>query len=90
MTRKPKPRAKRGVKRKPVRRAPARRTSAKSEKPDQLDAFIAAAARVLDLPAQKAWLPAIKANLRVTLQHAAAVTEFELPDDAEPAPVFRA
>jgi hypothetical protein len=87
MTRKPKRRAKRSVKRKPVRRAPARRTSAKS---DQLDAFIAVAARVLDLPAQQAWLPAIKANLRVTLQHAAAVTEFELPDDAEPAPVFRA
>ncbi|HWM49707.1 MAG TPA: DUF4089 domain-containing protein [Xanthobacteraceae bacterium] len=49
-----------------------------------------AAARALDLPAKRPWLPAIKANLRVTLQHASLVAEFRLPDDAEPAPVFRA
>ena len=36
------------------------------------------------------WLPAVKANLEVTLKHAATVAEFDLPDDAEPAPVFRA
>ena len=46
--------------------------------------------RTLDLPARKTWLPAIKSNLRVTLELAAAVSAFELSDDAEPAPVFRA
>jgi hypothetical protein len=57
---------------------------------DDLDAFIAAAARMLALPIDPAWLPAVRSNLDVTLKHAAAVAEFNLPDDAEPAPVFRA
>jgi hypothetical protein len=70
---------------KPTKRKPAAKT-----KPDALDAFIAAGAKTLDLPTQKAWLPAIKANLRVTLQHATAVGDFKLPDTAEPAPVFKA
>ena len=68
----------------------ARRKAAPKSKPDALDAFIAAAAKALDLPTQKAWLPAITANLRVTLQHATTVGEFKLPDSAEPAPVFKA
>jgi hypothetical protein len=57
---------------------------------DPLDEFIETAARALGLPAEADWKPAIKANLRVTLQLAATVTDFRLPDDAEPAPVFRA
>jgi hypothetical protein len=57
---------------------------------DPLDAFIAAAARVLDLPMKPDWQPTVKANLEVTLKHAALVAEFELPDDAEPAPIFTA
>ena len=56
----------------------------------QLDDFIAAAAQLLDLPVEPEWLPAIKMNLQVTLRQAALVTEFALPDDAEPAPVFEA
>ena len=32
----------------------------------------------------------MKANLEVTLTHARTVAEFALPDDAEPAPVFKA
>ena len=67
-----------------------RKPSAKVSKPDALDVFISAAARALNLPTQKAWLPAIKANLQVTLQHATTVGEFKLPDTAEPAPVFKA
>jgi hypothetical protein len=58
--------------------------------PDPLDAFIAAAAEALGLPLEEAWKPAVKSNLQVTLGHAAAVDEFALPDDSEPAPVFRA
>jgi len=57
---------------------------------DPLDALIEAAARTLELPLEPAWKPAVAANLRVTLEHAAAVEAFALPDDAEPAPVFKA
>jgi hypothetical protein len=57
---------------------------------DPLDALIDVAARVLELPLEPEWKPAVAANLRVTLEHAAAVEAFALPDDAEPAPVFRA
>ncbi len=55
-----------------------------------LDAFIESAAAALDLPLDPAWQASIKANLDVTLRHAATVAEFPLPDEAEPAPVFRA
>ena len=57
---------------------------------DPLDSFIDAAARALSLPLDDAWKPAVKANLSVTLGHAALVEAFGLPDDVEPAPVFRA
>ena len=59
-------------------------------KNETLDALIDAAINVLALPIEPAWKPAIKANLQVTLRLAAVVAEFELPDDAEPAPVFEA
>ena len=58
--------------------------------PDSLDDFIDAAARALNLPVEPAWKPAIRANLDVTLKVAAMVEAFPLPDEAEPAPVFRA
>ena len=54
-----------------------------------LDDFIVAAAAALDLPLEPAWKPAVKANLEVTLKLAATVTEFDLPDAAEPAPVYK-
>jgi hypothetical protein len=57
---------------------------------DPLDDFIDAAARTLGLPIEDDWRPAIAANLRVTLAHAASVEAFALRDDAEPAPVFKA
>jgi hypothetical protein len=57
---------------------------------ETLDQSIDAAAEVLALPIESAWKPAIKANLAVTLRLAAVVAEFELPDEAEPAPVFEA
>ena len=56
----------------------------------KLDDFIAAAAAALALPLEPEWQPAVKANLEVTLKHAATVAEFALPDEAEPAPVFKA
>ena len=57
---------------------------------DKLDAFIDAAAAALDLPLEPAWKPAVKANLEVTLRHAATYADFPLPDEAEPAPVYKA
>ena len=59
-------------------------------KGDDLDALVDAAAKAMGLPIEPAWKPAIKANLQVSLRLAAIVEEFELPDEAEPAPVFEA
>jgi hypothetical protein len=56
----------------------------------ELDDFIAASARALELPVDPAWYPMIRVNLEVIFRLAALVAEFKLPDDAEPAPVFRA
>jgi hypothetical protein len=57
---------------------------------DTLDKLIDASAAALGLPIAPEWKPAIRANLAVTLRLAAMVAEFELPDEAEPAPVFEA
>ena len=71
--------AKRGKPAKPTRRAP-----------EPLDDFIVAGARALDLTIDKAWMPAVRGNLAVTLRLAALVSAFTLPDDADQAPVFKA
>jgi len=55
-----------------------------------LDEFITASASVLALPVDPAWYAMIRSNLEVTFRLAALVADFPLPDDAEPAPVFRA
>lgn len=57
---------------------------------DPLDDLIAAAAEALVLPVDPAWRPAVRAHLAVTLRFARLVEEFALPDESEPAPVFRA
>jgi hypothetical protein len=57
---------------------------------DPLDALVDASARALGLPLEPAWRPAVKSNLDATLRLAALFTDFPLPDDAEPAPVFAA
>jgi hypothetical protein len=59
-------------------------------KTDHLDVYIDSAAATLGIPVDPAWKPAIRANLDVTFKLAALVGEKELPDDAEPAPVFKA
>jgi hypothetical protein len=55
-----------------------------------LDAYVDAAAQMLDLTVEPAWKAAVMAYLEANLRHAAAVAEFELPDEAEPAPLFGA
>ena len=57
---------------------------------DPLDDFITATADALALPVDPAWRPAVRTHLEVTLRLARLVEEFDLPDDAEPAPAFRA
>jgi hypothetical protein len=71
------------------RKAAARPKSGKAP-PDPLDGFVAAAARALALPVEPQWFPTIRANLEVNLRMAAFVAEFSLPDESEPAPIFRA
>ncbi len=57
---------------------------------EALDQLIDAGARILGLPVEPEWTPAIRANLAVSFRLAALVEDFELPDEAEPAPVFGA
>jgi len=57
---------------------------------NDLDTYIDAAAQALGIPIQPEWRGEIRANLDVTFKLAALVAEKELPDDAEPAPVFKA
>ena len=56
---------------------------------DDLDHYIEAAARMLALPLDQASRPAVKANLATIFAFAEPVEAFPLPDDAEPAPIFR-
>jgi hypothetical protein len=72
---------------------PGKVTTAKPPKTaprEALDDYIDSAAQTFALPIEPAWRDAIKANLAVTLRMGALVAEFELPDEAEPAPVFEA
>ena len=57
---------------------------------DPTDDFIEAAANALGIPLDPAWKPAIRGNLEVSLKLARMVDEFPLPDDAEPAPIYKA
>jgi Protein of unknown function (DUF4089) len=55
-----------------------------------LDCLIDAGTAVLGFPLESAWQTAIRQHLAVSLDHAQAVGEFPLLDEAEPAPVFQA
>ena len=57
---------------------------------DDLDDYIDAASKLLNLPVKEAWKPAVRANLEVSMRLARIVDEFEFPDEAEPASVFTA
>jgi Protein of unknown function (DUF4089) len=57
---------------------------------DPLDDYIDAAAKALALPVEDAWKPMVRANLEVSLRLGRLVDEFPLPDETEPASVFRA
>ena len=54
------------------------------------DGLIDAAVAALGLPMETEWRAAVRNHLAVTFRLAKLVEEFDLPDEAEPAPVFRA
>ena len=54
------------------------------------DDFIEAAAKALNIPLDPAWKPAIRGDHEITLKLARLIEEFSLPDDSEPAPVYKA
>ena len=55
-----------------------------------LDGLMDASALILGISIQPEWREAVKANLAATFRMGALVLDFPLPDEAEPAPVFRA
>jgi hypothetical protein len=57
---------------------------------EPLDDYIDVVAKVLMLPVEEAWRPAVRANVEVSLRLARLVDEFVLPDEIEPASVFAA
>ena len=87
---KPKPRSKAAVKKAAAKPAAAKKTAAKAPEEDPIEALVIAGAHALALPVEPAWRADVVLNLRLIFRHAALVDEFVLPDDAEPAPIFRA
>lgn len=79
-----------GRKPKTARRVKARSDAVGATKQDALAALVAAGAQALALPIDPAWHAGVKFNLQLLFIHAALVDEFPLPDETEPAPVFRA
>ena len=64
--------------------------SAQDRQHDFVDELMAASAQALGLTIDPAWRNSVKFHLRLVLDHAARVDAFELPDEAEPAPIFHA
>jgi hypothetical protein len=57
---------------------------------DPLCDHIEPGGHLFELNIEPAWKPAIHANLQVIFRQAALFMAFELPDDAEPASIFKA
>jgi len=57
---------------------------------DPLDDYIDTAAKLLALPIEAGWKPAVRINLEVSLRLGRMVDQFALPDETEPASVFTA
>lgn len=58
-------------------------------KPFDAEAFIDAAAPILQLPVPNAYRAGVRQNLKTAAKMAALLDRVELADEAEPAPVFR-
>jgi len=55
-----------------------------------LDALIDAGTAVVGIEMKPEWRQAVRMHLVISLGHAVTVMEAPLPDDLDPAPVFRA
>jgi hypothetical protein len=56
----------------------------------ELEQWMEAGARLLDLPLKPEWRDSVRLHLAATLQLAERVMAFELPDEIDPAAIFRA
>jgi hypothetical protein len=75
---------------KPATRSRKRGAPAALKRADAIETLVAASAQALALPIDPAWRTSVKRNLELIFTHAALVDQFSLPDEIEPAPVFRA
>jgi hypothetical protein len=66
------------------------RSGVKATATNPLSGYVDAAIGALALRVDPRWTPMIAVHLQVILQQAALVSAFTLPDDAEPAPIFKA
>ena len=57
---------------------------------DAVDDWVTSGAALLNLPMEPGWRGEVAINLRTILRQAATFTEEPLPDELDPAPVFRA
>jgi hypothetical protein len=62
----------------------------RAKRPDTFATMVTAAIHALALPIEASWHAGVTFNLQLLFKHAALIDEFSLPDDTEPAPVFRA
>lgn len=88
--RKAKPTARKKTKTKTASKPTRPARQPRAQKSDAIEMLMIAGAQALALPLEEAFKAGVKGNLQALLVHAARVDEFSLPDDAEPAPVFRA
>jgi len=55
-----------------------------------LGAFIDSGVKLLGIPLDPAWRDGVEANLAVIFRQAEAAMTVDIPDQADPAPMFRA
>ncbi len=60
-----------------------------ADQPFDAEAYVDAAARLIGVPLDPAHRPGVIVNVARIAEMAALVMEFPLPDEVEPAPVFR-
>ena len=56
----------------------------------ELDAWLDGNATLLGISVSEEWRETVRQHLRITRELAQLVMDFRLPDEADPAPVFRA
>ena len=59
-----------------------------ADNPEDIEAYVDAAAKLVGLPLDPAHRPGVVLNLSRIAQMAALVMAFPLPEETEPAPVF--